>query len=516
MALIVTVLAVFVALSLLSGLLVYAYGRFASRTRGDASFALPVEADATPLDRLVAPLVARHRGRSGLKLLDDNLEAFAARAHAARSAARSLDLQYYYWKDDLTGTLLADEVLKAADRGVRVRLLLDDINLRGKDAKYLALDAHENVEVRVFNPCWNRVGALQRGFEVIFRAYSSTRRMHNKAWIADGRLAIVGGRNVGDPYFDASDTMNFRDLDLMVAGPAVEQAEKAFDAFWNSDSVLPIAFLPRLDYGDLGRLRASIARVAASDRAAPYSRRLERSNAQDVLLGGGRPYHWCERAEIISDPPAKANGDRQSRWIYKAIFPVVTSARNHIEITSPYFIPGEEGVRQLTGLVHSGVKVRILTNSLAATDVAAVHGAYARYRAPLARGGVELYELKPEVEKHRMSLFGSSGASLHTKAFTVDGYKGFVGSFNFDPRSVSLNTEMGVLFDHPALAEEVRGVFEEQVTTASYRVALEGGRLVWLAGVGREATRWLHDPAAGWWRRLTAAVVGLLPLESQL
>ena len=208
----------FLALAVASLVSVYSYGRFAKQARGKPTRALPVSDGETSLDTSIAEMVRQHPDQNGLSLLANNLQAFAARVHSARSAGRSLDLQYYYWKNDLTGGLLGKEIIAAAERGVRVRLLLDDINTRGGDSTYLSLDSHPNIEVRLFNPVRNRTNALRRGLELLLRVWSTTHRMHNKAWIADGRLAIVGGRNIGDAYFDASTASNFRDMDLLLLG----------------------------------------------------------------------------------------------------------------------------------------------------------------------------------------------------------------------------------------------------------------------------------------------------------
>ena len=467
------------ALCILSTLGICAYGHFARRERGRPSYALLKKPGHTVLDRLVSSLTATHPSRCGVILSSSNVHAFTARMLSARAAERSLDVQYYYWKDDFIGTLMAKEVLAAADRGVRVRMLFDDISLHGKDSKYLSLHAHPNVEVRVFNPCWNRSGALQRGLEVLLRAYSATRRMHNKSWVADGRLAIVGGRNIADAYFDASDQVNFHDLDLIIIGGVVDKVEATFDSFWNSTCVLPLASLPGFERGDLTWLRNRCAAAAASEKARSYYPEQETEPTIEMMLAG--KMHWVERIQIVSDPPAKWIGEDKHRWLYKAILPLITSAKKKVELTSPYFIPGEKGVRQLLQLVQEGVDVTVLTNSLAATDVAAVHGAYARYREALIRGGVMLYELRPEPQKPRMSLFGSSGASLHTKAFAVDDHLGFVGSFNFDARSVSLNTEMGVLYSRDLALKQIgRFGWETTYTYNFLRASLHVGNVVWV------------------------------------
>lgn len=486
------------------------YGRFAARLEGPPSAAFAVGEGEAALDRAIAPLLARHPGRSGLRLITDNIEAFAVRAAVARAAERSLDLQYYYWKDDLTGGLLADEVIKAADRGVRVRLLLDDINALGLDSNYRAIDTHPNVEVRLFNPLRCREGALLRGLEMILRFWSVNRRMHHKAWIADGRVALVGGRNIGDAYFDASDGSNFRDMDLLVLGPALQQAQDVFDSYWNSDVVAPIRNLGGLPRFDLGRLRRRLRGLAASDRAAQY---LERVTGAAGRLASGDGMHWPDKANIVSDPPEKAATSDHDGWLLGEILPVLAAARGTIEITSPYFIPLDSGAKMLLGLASRGVAISVLTNSLAATDVTAVHGAYMRFRKPLLAGGIRLFELRNRHARKDVSLFGSRGASLHTKAFVVDGLHGFVGSFNFDPRSVSLNTEMGLLFEHADLAREMQTVFEaETADKRSYGLVLAGDSIRWRDG-GRMLER---EPEASLRRRMLSRAISLLPVASHL
>jgi putative cardiolipin synthase len=511
--------AVFFLASLIA---LYSYGRSAEAAIGAPGFSLPVADNVTPLDRIVTPLLRAHPHETGLMLLSDNLQAYAARAHAARMAQRSLDLQYYYWKDDLTGGLLSKEVLAAADRGVRVRLLLDDMQVRGDDPSYRALDSHPNIEVRLFNPSRTLPGALARGVELALRAVHATRRMHNKAWIADGRIAIIGGRNIGDAYFDAAETTNFRDMDVLMIGPAVDQTAAHFDRFWNSNFTLPVAALGntgRKDpegQEDAAAMAARFGKLATTDKAAPYLKRLHEERDTQTMLTGERPIHWTAKAEIVSDPPGKVRGEDRPEWLINTLRPAVDGAARELQITSPYFIPGDDGVATLLGRVKAGVRVTVLTNSLAATDVAAVHGGYAPYRAPLLAGGLRLFELRPQIARPDFSMFGSSGASLHTKAFTVDRNKGFVGSFNFDPRSESLNTEMGVLFEQPALADEMRAIFEKEISPeGSYRLALADGELVW-HDEGKEPRRWTREPEAGVWRRLTAMVVRWLPIESQL
>nr|MBP7597951.1 phospholipase D family protein [Pseudoxanthomonas sp.] len=282
-----------VLMAVASATALYSYGRFAEAARGPASHALPTAADATALDRAVAPLLRAHPGRSGMALLADNLDAFTVRAASARAAGRSLDLQYYIWNHDFTGNLLCYEVLRAADRGVRVRLLLDDMTAHGKDSHLAALDAHPNIAVRLFNPSRSRAGVLGRASEMLLRPVAMNRRMHNKAWIADGRVAVVGGRNVGDEYFDAAAQTNFLDLDAVLVGPAVGQTSVIFDDFWNSASVIPLAALSGAEEGALVRLRAHGDAGYRSTRAADYVARLRRSPGLPALVGGNA-LHWLD------------------------------------------------------------------------------------------------------------------------------------------------------------------------------------------------------------------------------
>ena len=451
-------------------------------------------------------------GKSGLLLVSDNYDAFAVRVLAARSAVRSLDLMYYLWHDDHTGRLLLQEVFRAAERGVRVRMLLDDINPRKDDSAYLALNDHRNIEVKLFNPSGIRRGRIMRSMEVLLRLFALTRRMHNKAWIADDKFAIVGGRNVGDAYFDAAET-NFRDLDVLLLGPAVQQTARIFDAFWTCAEAKPITALGSVAEHENARLFEASSPETGSNFLNGIGDR--RSIAEFIVASSD--VHWVEAVRVISDPPEKVRGWRRRSWLMKELRPIIQSARRCLEIVSPYFIPGKRGSAILMDLVGNGVEVSVLTNSLAATDVAAVHGAYANYRKRLLRNGVKLFELQPFSRQPAISVFGSKGASLHTKAFTVDDKSGFVGSFNFDPRSVSLNSEMGVLFEDKNLVAELRRRFQSEISPeASYRVELEHNVLHWHGCDEGKLQDYTHEPEAGLFRRILAGLVRHLPIESQL
>ncbi len=504
-----------------SAVSVWLYGRFGRWPAGAEEQAVPPADGETAIDRAIEPLLAGEAADcAGLALVHANREAFALRVAAVRQAGRSLDLQYYYWKDDLTGGLLMREVIAAADRGVRVRLLLDDINAGLHDRSCIALDAHANISVRLFNPSRARTDRFRRGLEMAMRAFRATRRMHNKAFIADGRIAIMGGRNIGDAYFDADEDTNFRDLDIWMIGRAVADAAGMFDRYWNSSVVLPIGSLrtPRPKY--LERLRAELDALAARPAARLLLGDIEAGEAAPAL----RPQavlHPCKDVEVLADPPEKALMARRSNWIFRDLMRPLMAARQRLRIVSPYFVPGVEGTASLIGLAEKGVSVEVLTNSLAATDVAAVHGGYARYRRKLLKGGVKLYELKADHvpgDPRRISLFGSRTASLHSKAFTVDGERGFVGSVNFDPRSVSLNTETGVLFSHPALVAEVDRIMDiEMAPDSAFSLSMRRGLIRWTdAGEGGRPRTIYREPEAGRIRRLTAGLIRFLPVESQL
>ncbi|MFO1159452.1 MAG: phospholipase D family protein [Reyranellaceae bacterium] len=513
--LVCSVIVLFAALSFGA---VYSHDRFIKRRRAKPSWALPVSSSDTLLDRTVRDLMARGAARNGLGMVSDNLDAFAVRALSARSARRSLDLMYYIWRRDLTGRMLAREIIAAADRGVRVRVLIDDINTRGSDRVYLALDSHPNIELRLFNPGRMREGAVARTLELMLRGFSATRRMHNKAWIADGRLAIVGGRNIGDEYFDAAQAANFHDLDLMLLGDVVGQAERIFDSFWNSAATLPIRALAVRRRRSLRRLRRQTTRLARSATAAPFLARVNERLSFEAMLGDGAHIHWTDQATVVSDPPEKARGAGGFKWLTTTLYPLIRNARESVQITSPYYVPSEAGIAALLDLVRRGVDVAVLTNSLAATDVAIVHGGYAACRVPLLQGGVRLFELQPRARRHGIAPLGSSGASLHTKAFSVDGRTGFIGSFNFDPRSATLNTEMGVVFEHPGLVADLVAIFHQDTSPqSSYRLSIDAdARLRWQAEVhGRPAT-YEREPEVGLVRLLLARLTGLLPVRSQL
>lgn len=487
--------------------------------RGDypVSSALP-PSQATRLDRAIAPLEAGHPNASGFFLLDSGRIAFAARAHLTAEAQRSLDVQTYIWHPDQTGKKLALELLRAADRGVRVRLLLDDLDAREHNDPLLALSTHENIEVRMFNPMasrhgtWGFVSSFARSFERL------NHRMHAKNWIVDNRIQIAGGRNVGDEYFGASSETNFADLDLLMVGPVVRDGSAAFDRFWNSAIVVSMVDLNRgsrksvsLDSG-----RAALEAAEEKIKSSRYADDLRNDETVNELMHGELALRWVTDYQLVADDPLKLKETEvlQKSAVLGALLPHMQNASRDLTIASPYFVPGKKGTEFLVGLAQRGVSVRILTNSLAANDVAAVYGGYARYRESLLKGGVQLWELKPRGRAPAdFSLVGSSGASLHAKTLAIDDAAAFVGSYNLDPRSTSLNAEMGVYVNDSVLASQFEELFEQHTSsTFAWRVTLANGALSWTDGT----ETFTSAPRASTWRRFQAWLTRALHLDPQL
>ncbi len=487
------------------------------RASGKPGTTLPLRDAQTPIDRELAPYLATHPGQTAATLLPDGLDAFAVRAASARLAGRSLDLQYYMWHGDLVGHLLAREAYAAAERGVRVRVLLDDINAKGLDRALLVLDAHPNIEVRLYNPFRNRSG-VWRLLEMAQRFFSVNHRMHNKAWIVDGRIAIVGGRNIGDEYFEADNSVNFRDLDMLLFGPAVIDASSIFDTFWNSSAAVPIEALNPQTPQTLNHLVTRLTHESTLPGAQHYLQRVAASPSAQRLVNHEMPVHWSANIVVASDPPLKTRSADRANWLQSRLGAHLAGTHSEVLLISPYFVPGKRGTATLLALARDGAHVGVITNSLAANDVPAVHSGYERYRRKLLTGGVQLFEIRRNGPKLAQSLFGSSGASLHTKAFVIDGQRGFVGSFNIDPRSANLNTEMGVLFADASLAHDLRQEYQRLASPAlSYQVRRgKNGATEWLDRSSQPPRVLDHEPDAGWWLRASTRVMSWLPIESQL
>jgi len=483
----------------------------------------------TTMGQAVASDAAGKGDASGVHPLEKPREAFAARVVLARAAERSLDVQYYIWHSDTAGMLLFGELWDAAERGVRVRLLLDDNSTAGMDGIIAALDSHAGIEVRLFNPFVNR-GSRLLGYLTDFDRLNH--RMHNKSFTADNQVTIVGGRNVGDEYFAAGGGMVFQDLDVVGAGPVAAETGKAFDLYWNSESAYPaeaIVGKPATDAVD--ELKARIAAVRASAEAREYLEEVGATRLVADLVARRLSLQWVP-VRLLYDEPGKALGTAQDQeLLFVRLVQAIGSPQRELDLISPYFVPGKKGTAALAAYAAGGIKVRILTNSLAATDVGAVHAGYAKRRKPLLRSGARIYELKPDAaaagadtgrreEKHPPggSSGGSSAVSLHAKTFAVDRSRVFVGSFNFDPRSARLNTEMGVLIDSPVLAKAISKGLDEKLPLAAYEVVLsaDGERLEWLEQTPQGEVRYTVEPHTGFFKRLGIGFMSLLPIEGML
>jgi len=477
----------------------------------------------TALGKALAPAVAANAGKTAVHPLPAGRDAFAARLLLARAAQRSLDLQYYIWHPDTSGGLLSKELWDAAERGVRVRLLLDDANTKGLDDALVTLDAHPNIEVRLFNPFASRsfrVGDFASDFSRV------NRRMHNKSFTADNQVAVVGGRNVGDEYFGAASAVEFDDLDVVVAGAVVHDISAEFDAYWNSESAYPVAsIIHGVKTATPERVRQAWAELEGKPESAKYLEAVRATPLVKQLLAGELALEWVP-AHLVSDDPAKVLHPPEETETHMLPHLEATLGKplRELDLVSPYFVPTDDGTKALRALADRGVQVRVLTNSLAATDVSPVYAGYAKYRKDLLRGGgVRLWELKPSAvpepkekeEDARHGIGGSSDASLHAKTFAVDRSRIFVGSFNLDPRSLRLNTEMGVVLESPRLATQLAELFDTGIPQNAYEVRLtaDGSDVEWIERNGTDETRHDSTPGTGPLKMFWIWLLSIMPIE---
>jgi putative cardiolipin synthase len=475
----------------------------------------------TRLGRGVAAEVAAHPGKTGIHAMPAPRDAFAARVLLAAAAERSIDAQYFVWHGDQVGTLLFEALWRAAERGVRVRLLLDDLGTEGLDSTIGALDAHANVEVRLYNPFLQRDARLL-GFMMDFSRLN--RRMHNKSFTVDNQASVVGGRNIGNEYFGAGTGLAFADLDVIAVGAAVPEVSKEFDLYWNGASAYPAAaFVGTGRPEGAAALQARFASARADPEGTAYIEAVRTTPLVRDLLNGSLEKEWTD-ARLVYDDPAKTldRGDRTDVLLFPQLVGTMGRPERTLDLVTPYFVPGEDGTAALGALAARGVKVRILTNSLASSDVTAVHSGYAKRRADLLRAGVRLYELKPTAARESREVavaFGSgSSSALHAKTFAVDGARIFVGSFNFDQRSARLNTEMGLVIGSLALAQRLGRTFDDEVPRIAYEVRLapEGGGLQWIERTAGGEIRHDTEPGTSWWLRTKVEFLSILPIEWML
>ena len=478
----------------------------------------------TRLGRAVLPLARARPGESGIVPLADGRDAFAARALLAAAADSTLDIQYYIWHGDMSGTLLFEALHRAADRGVRVRLLLDDNNTAGLDSTLAALDSHPNIEVRLFNPFVHR---RWRYLNYLTDFRRLNRRMHNKSMTADNQATIIGGRNVGDEYFDAGQAPLFVDLDVLAIGPVVNDVSRDFDRYWASASAYPAnRLLSAVAPERIADLATAASLVEHDPAALAYVQSLAQLPFVRDLLAGQLNFEWAV-THMVSDDPAKGLGPvADGGLLMERLRRAIGAPVSELELVSPYFVPGSEGVEAFATMARNGVRVSVLTNSLEATDVVAVHAGYAKRRKPLLEAGVRLFEMKREATgaaaRNRAqkgspgsSTTGrSSASSLHAKTFSVDRSRIFIGSFNFDPRSALLNTEMGFVIDSPELAQRIVDSFARGIPERAYEVRLsDSGSLEWVEQRGGREIVHAREPGATLGNRAMMAVLSVLPIE---
>jgi len=462
--------------------------------------------------------------KSGFYLLSDNTDAFVARFALATIAEKTLDIQYYIMHSDASGRYLAYAILSAADRGVRVRILVDDINMSGRDGNFKMLSQHENIEIRIFNPLSNR--DWFRNVELLINLDRAGRRMHNKAFIADNASAIIGGRNIGDEYFDDRNNLNFVDLDLLTVGPIVDDVRRSFDDYWQSQWATPIEQLSktRVMRKQLMTLRKNLKDRWHRAKNTDYFQSLKSASFTQKLINRKIDFIWAE-ADLFYDRPEKISRDETNKTVHigPQIIPYFERAEKELLIATPYFVPGKKGTHWLKEKRDQGIEINILTNSLAATDVSAVHAGYRKYRKELLASGIDLYELKatarPGQSKTGKLIEGSRHASLHAKYMVVDRQYVFIGSANIDPRSQLLNTEIGIMVNSPQLAEQAIELFDRSISLEnSYHLRLDAqsNRLNWLTHENSGSTLYTAEPGASLLRKLAVEMMSLLPIESLL
>jgi len=518
--------------------------------------------EGTALGKKIQAQAVNHPGASGFYLLPTGIDAFAARARLIDKAEKTLDLQYYIFHDDLTGKFLFDRIIAAADRGVRVRLLLDDWHLTKKTDYLIATMAlHPNIEVRVFNPFGtHRSSLLARPLKMAFGPKRLRGRMHNKAFIADNSVAIVGGRNIGDEYFGASSEANFYDIDIIVLGPITREVSATFDDYWNCVLAVPISALisRRPDADDLRALRRDLETQRECLKKSTYWLKVQESKLLKRIDAGTVPLVWGQ-AEVLSDHPLKCidpDDSRQAVKMTQKLKGIIEAAQSELLMVTPYFVPGQAGMRLFRKMRGRNLTMKIITNSFLSTDAPLAQIGYMRYRQDLLRMGVELYEIKPtlvHLQRERgqfggdflrffnsfiqgggsliqrsasliqiggssLQFGGSSRGALHAKTFILDRQTVFVGSFNFDPRSMRLDTQNGVVIRSPELANQAAWLFAEGVSPArTYRVTLLGADdLVWITEDNGQEVRYDQEPMSRFWPRLSLRGLSWLTPESML
>ncbi|MES2406360.1 MAG: phospholipase D family protein [Pseudomonadota bacterium] len=490
--------------------------------------------EATRLGRHFIQESAQHGGHSGFRILAVGADGFLTRMQLVNAAQRTLDLQYFIFRGDDTGRLLTEAVVHAADRGVRVRILVDDGQTVPGDEQITELAAHHSIEIRVFNPfAYRGHSTFLRGLEFALNASRLDYRMHNKLLVADNAIALIGGRNIGDQYFQIDPDSQFADDDVFAAGPIVEKLSATFDEYWNSVLAIPAQALSggNASHVQLNQHRALLAEEKRQSEKAgvDYVKRIATGEPLNGMLTGRLPLVWAS-AQVVCDSPYKKkveDGEMVGRLMHRVVANAALEAKSELLMVTPYLIPGKEGMQIFKDLRQRGVRVRILTSSLESSTELIAQAGYMHYRIPLIEDGVELYEIrsllgntKGSGETAAIARFGNY--SLHAKLFVFDRKRIFIGSMNFDQRSMHLNTEIGLLIDSPALAQQVAGRFEAMVEPANaYELILRrnsagDSSLVWKTQEQGKMVEYTTEPARSDWQRMKVNIMSLLPLDKEL
>ena len=474
-------------------------------------------ASSTSIARACQKWLVSNPGKTGVYRLDQGLDALGARLGLIERAERSVDIQSYLLRDDLSGNLITLRLVEAADRGVRVRLLMDDALTEQIDGGLLAINDHPNIEVRVFNPFprrRSRVVSFIANFNIL------NRRMHNKSFTVDNQVTIVGGRNLADEYFRTGGDSEYIDEDMLAIGAIVDEVSDGFDLYWNTAEAIPISvFDPFVAHLPMASIAAEGRRFLAQHGGSPYLKQVN-GRLIERLLNGSLDLIAAD-ARVVLDPPERVRHGvkRRASETTACLQQMVSAATSEAIIVSPYFVPQKQGVAFFAALVRKGVRVIVITNSLASTNHVSVHAVYERYRKPLLRQGVELYELRSGL---RSAVEGAEGKAktkltLHSKVAVVDGRSVFVGSFNLDPRSLYINTEMGIVVQSQELAASMSNSIVGALAKTAYKLGLQqSGGLQWTSqndGVQEIATT---EPLASIWRRLWTRLLSYLPIEGQM
>ncbi|MDF2415904.1 phospholipase D family protein [Acinetobacter beijerinckii] len=490
------------------------------------AIALKVDTSETTLAQIIDPLQQQNPDLTGYYVLFDPLEALAARLRLIDKAEKTLDLQYYIWDNDKVGAVALHALIRAADRGVKVRLLIDDNNAKQTEGIFLALAQHPNIEVKLFNPYRFR---KYRGIDMVLDLKRINRRMHNKSFIADHKVALIGGRNMTNQYYNVSDSYQFSDVDVMLVGTAVNDISNSFDDYWNHDYAYDVQEVVkqkshRLSYESLKQqLDEHYKKVTVQN----YLDLTSNSQAIDSLINRDIALDWV-KAEVVKDSPdkIKSKAKKQEHLNFQLINHLEKPEKN-IDLISAYFVPEKKGAKILSELAQDGVHVRVLTNSFKANDVAVVHAFYGKYRQNLLENGVELYEFLPaldkdDLDKHtedlakkaKVNIKGLSRSSLHAKLMALDEKQVFIGSFNFDPRSAYLNTEIGVLLNSPTLARSVHSTMDQNLSKYAYKLVLNAeNKITWQRQTPQGPVIYTKEPRMKWWQRAGMKVISWLPIE---